>query len=112
TLALFAPHAPRTGYSKQYLHPDEEPYFSPGAREVGLTGADPRIALAICYELSVPAHAKAAFDAGAALYLSSVAKTAGGVERAHQRLAEISRKHGAQVLMANGVGPSGDGDCA
>lgn len=112
TLLGFAPGGPRTSYSKQYLHPDEDPYFSPGIPSVGLMGVGLKIAPAICYELSVPAHARAAFAAGAGLYLCSVAKTASGVEKAQGRLAEIAREQGAPVLMANCVGPSGDGECA
>jgi predicted amidohydrolase len=112
TLALFAPNSPRSSYSKRYLHADEEPYFSQGSSNIGLVESSPRIALAICYELSVPEHARTAFEGGAELYLCSVAKTATGVERAHPRLADIAREHGAQVLMVNCIGPSGDGECA
>ena len=55
------------------LTSDEEPYFVCGA-EAGFLG-DGKIALAICYELSVPAHSEEAYRGGADVYLVSVAKT-------------------------------------
>lgn len=112
SLVILSPAAPRRVYSKQYLHEDEEPFFTPGERSTGILGDAPRIGLAICYELSVPAHAEASLAAGAEIYLASVAKTAAGVVQASERLAEISRRSGIPSLMVNCVGPSGDGDCA
>lgn len=112
SLVLFAPQAPPRLYSKGYLHADEEPFFCPGELGMSMMDTSPRIALAICCELSVPAHAETAFRQGAEVYLCSVAKTAGGVERSHARLAEIARSRSAQVLMVNAVGMSGDGECA
>ena len=112
TLALFAPNSLRSSYSKRYLHPEEEAYFSPAPRVGGIWEAVPKIALSICYELSVPAHAEAAFNEGAELYLCSVAKTQKGVASAHLRLTEIARRNAAPVLMVNCVGASGDGVCA
>lgn len=112
SLAVFQPGRARWLYSKQHLHADEEPYFAPGVGCAGFLEGQPRIALAICYELSVPEHAAAAFQGGAGVYLASVAKTARGVEQASTRLAALARQHAAPVLMANCVGPSGDGVCA
>lgn len=112
SLLTFRPRRARHLYSKQYLHADEQPYFAPGAASSGILEGEPRIALAICYELSVPEHAAAAFRNGAGLYLASVAKTARGVEHACARLSALARQHAAPALMVNCVGPSGDGDCA
>lgn len=112
SLVLFSPQVPPRVYSKGYLHADEEPFFSPGELGTSMMDTTPRIALAICYELSVPAHAETAFRQGAELYLCSVAKTARGVETSHARLSEIARTRAAPVLMVNAVGMSGDGDCA
>lgn len=112
SLVVFRPGRPRYVYSKQYLHADEDPFFAPGERATGILGTGPKVGLAICYELSVPAHAEATLAAGADVYVASVAKTRRGVRQSSERLATIARQGGVPVLMANCVGPSGDGDCA
>lgn len=106
SMVLFQPHQSRQWYSKQSLHSDEEPFFVPGQGSTGFLGEDPRAALAICYELSVPEHAANASHKGATIYLASVAKTAGGIEKALPRLAEIAREYSMTVLMSNCVGQS------
>ena len=102
TMILFQPGMPRLAYSKRYLHADEEPYFVGGEEEVSLEGR--RIALAICYELSVPAHAEQARSGGAEVYLVSAAKTRAGMEKAGETLAEIARRYQMTVLISNCVG--------
>lgn len=108
-LVLFQPGQPRQLYAKKYLHADEEPFFVSGHSSVEFLGDNNDVALAICYELSVPAHAVRAHEKGAAIYIASVAKYARGVAAAHQRLAEIARDYGMTVLMSNSVGLA-DGD--
>ena len=112
SMVLFQPNQKRETYSKQYLHADEEPFFSPGKEHDGLITGQPKIALAICYELSVPEHAEYAVRHGADVYIASVAKTERGVVNASERLADIAKHHAMTVLMSNSIGPSGDGDCA
>ena len=107
-LVIFQPGQPRQSYAKQYLHPDEEPFFVRGRESPGLIHHHNTLALAICYELSVPAHAERASQNGADIYMASVAKSATGVLTAQQRLAEIARHYGIPVLMVNGIGPSDD----
>jgi len=112
SLLLFQPKLDRQAYSKQYLHADEAPYFVSGDDFPGLTIGGKKIALAICYELSVPAHTANACSESAAVYIASVAKTAGGLNNALSRLALIARTQSIPVLMANCVGQA-DGDiCA
>lgn len=108
-LVLFQPGRPRQLYAKKYLHADEEPFFVSGHSSVEFLGNNNQVALAICYELSVPAHAARAYENGAAIYMASVAKYARGVAAAHQRLAEIACEYGMTVLMCNSVGLA-DGD--
>lgn len=103
SLLLFQPHRQREIYSKRHLHPDEEPFFVSGQNITG-TIAQGQIALAICYELSVPRHAATAFRNGAEIYLASVAKTAEGVSRAAERLAQISRQYRMTTFMVNCLG--------
>ncbi len=108
SMLLFQPHQPRRVYSKKYLHVDEEPYFVAGQNFPILELGEVRIGLAICYELSLVEHEKAAFENGANVYLASVAKTAEGVTTASGRLSGVARKYNALVLMSNCVGPSDD----
>ncbi|AXE21446.1 carbon-nitrogen hydrolase family protein [Runella rosea] len=104
SMILFQPHTARGMYSKKYLHPDETPFFISGQSSVGLIGAQSNVALAICYELSIPEHSETAVKNGAELYLASVAKSAAGIEKAAQTLADIAKKHSMTVLMSNCIG--------
>jgi predicted amidohydrolase len=112
SLIVLQPHQPRYTYSKRHLHPDEEPYFVAGPDATGIVGNDQELALAICYELSVPEHATLAARRGAKVYLASVAKSLSGIDRALGRLAEIAREHALIVLMANCLGPCDGVICA
>ncbi len=103
-LLIFQPGQPRQVYAKRYLHPDEEAYFVRGQGTLSALG-EGTLALAICYELSVPEHAEEASKDGAKIYLASVAKTARGIEKAHERLAAIAQDYAMTVLVANCVGP-------
>ncbi len=100
----FQPGSPRQTYSKMLLHADELPHFQSGTRQVLLRQSGHVLAPAICYESLQPAHAEAAARSGADVYLASVAKSAGGVERASVHYPAIARQHGMAVLMANAVG--------
>lgn len=108
-LLIFQPCQPISVYYKQYLHADELPFFIPGHNTSVLLGSYVKIALAICYELSVPEHPKTAHEQGANIYIASVAKTPAGVAKAAQTLQATARTYGMLVLMANSIGPA-DGD--
>jgi predicted amidohydrolase len=112
TMVLFQPNKTPLANSKKYLHADEEPFFSCGHNLSGLIINDIPVALAICYEISVPEHAEHAAQDGAHVYIASVAKTATGVEKSFTRLSEIAGKYGMTVLMSNSVGMCEDGECA
>lgn len=111
TMVLFEPNKPRQANSKMYLHEDEEPFFVSGDNLPGLFINNTSIALAICYEISIPQHAEKAHKTGAQLYVASVAKTEKGVEKAWTGLSEIAGKYGLTVLMSNSVGMCEDGLC-
>jgi predicted amidohydrolase len=111
SLLIFQPNQARQLYSKQYLHADEEPFFVSGPNSPGLL-VDNKIALAICYELSIAEHAERAYQNGAEIYIASVAKSVQGVEQASRRLAEIAQKYAMTVLMSNCLGPSDNFDSA
>lgn len=102
SMILFQPWQSRQVYSKQYLHPDEYPYFKNGQQEVFL--AEKKVALAICYELFIPAHSENAAQNGSVIYIASVAKSAEGIKKASLQLANIAQQYGMTVLMANCTG--------
>lgn len=111
SMLLFQPSQPRQLYSKKHLHPDEYPFFVSGENYTGTIGNSKSIALAICYELSVPQHAENAFTRGAEIYIASVAKTANGIEKANESLTKIAKKYSMTVLMANCIGPCDGDEC-
>lgn len=104
SMILFQPHQSRQTYSKKYLHSDEEPFFVSGENCISLSGNQANIALAICYEISIPEHSENAYKNGAGIYIASVAKTKNGVEKAIDTLSHIARKYSMTVLMSNSVG--------
>ena len=81
-MLVFQPGRVPQTYAKQFIYPDEEPFFSCGNELIILTVGSYKIALAICYELSVPIHAETAHRNGANVYMASVAKSATGVVKA------------------------------
>lgn len=111
SMVLFQPDKGREVYAKQYLHADEEPYFVSGRSTVRLLGEDGDIALAICYEISVPEHVEDVYKCGAGIYIASAVKSTGGIEKAMERLAEIGEQYEMTVLMANAVGESDGFEC-
>ena len=86
-------------------------FFINDKNSTGLIGSNPNLALAICYELSVPKHSEDAFNRGAEIYVASVAKNANGVEKAIKNLSEIGKKYSMTVLMSNCIGQSGGYEC-
>ena len=104
SLVVFQPGTDRQVYSKQYLHPDEFPFFVNGNDPLYLGDETGKIALAICYEISVPEHSFEANAAGAAIYIASVAKTESGTRNAFTTLPQIAARYSMHVLMANCVG--------
>ena len=80
SMLIFQPGQAKKIYSKRYLHADEEPYFIRGQQQIFLEKNHHIIVPAICYELSIPEHAKHAYDNNADIYLVSVAKTEEGMD--------------------------------
>lgn len=112
SMILFQPHRERLVYAKKYIHPDEEEFFIPGQNFPTMAIAGNTVAFAICYELSVQAHADEAFQNGAAVYIASVAKFTNGVAKATQQLSEIAATRNVPVLMSNAIGAADGGMCA
>lgn len=112
SMVIFQPHRARHTYSKGYLHPDEDEFFVPGYSSSLLKVNGTNIALAICYEISVPQHLAASLEEKPEVYFASVAKFVSGIDKAFERLSEIAREHSLTVLMANSVGSSDGNKCA
>lgn len=108
SMISFQPGLERTCYSKQHLHPDELPFFTPGTRKRVLSQAGFVLAPAICYESLQPSHAEEAAEYGAQVYLASVAKSERGTALANSHYPMIAKKHSMTVVMANCVGPADD----
>jgi len=110
-MVLFRPHKPRKTYFKKYLHRDEEVFFVSGEAFPALQIDGTKIALAICYELSVDEHAETASGSAAKVYIASVAKTVKGTD-AICRLSDIASRYSMIALMANCIGESDGWECA
>ncbi len=103
-MLVFLPGRKPVVVGKRYLHPDEIAYFSPSEGSVGILDLAIKIAIAICYEISVVEHTAAVMEDDVALYLASVAKTADGVSASLSTLSEVARRYEVPVLMVNSVG--------
>lgn len=112
SMLLFQPHKARRAYSKSYLHPDEEAFFVRGRSSPHLQVNQTNIALAICYEISVPEHLESALKSGPGIYVASVAKFVNEINKAIERLSQVAGDCSMPVLMSNCVGFSDGGQCA
>ena len=111
SMILFQPNQPRQTYSKKYLHDSEDKYFVSGQNDKVVIHSKPEIALAICYELSVPQHSENAHKNGATIYLASVVEDINGVDRAMAKLSSIGNKYAMTVAMSNCIGKTGAYHC-
>jgi predicted amidohydrolase len=111
SMVLFHPQQVRQIYSKKYIHADEEPFFVPGTNSTCLIAHKSSVALAICYELSIPEHSADAAKSGAEVYIASVVKTPRQLEAAIARLSAIAKQYFMTVLMANCVGQCDGSQC-
>lgn len=112
SMILFQPNKPRQVYSKKYIHRDEEEYFVSGDNFTDLVINNTKIIFAICYEISVDEHTENAFDSGAEIYITSVAKFKSGIDKALERLSGIAKKYSTTVLMSNCIGQADGEECA
>lgn len=104
SMVVFQPGLPAAVYSKQFLHDDEKPYFSPGKDDLLISIENQNVAPAICYESLLPQHSEKASKAGAQMYMASVAKPIGGVEKAFGHFPKVAKEHNMAVFMANCAG--------
>lgn len=111
SMLIFQPGKAVSVYSKQYLHEDETPYFVPGPKAALFIGDDPKMAPAICYELSIQDHIDMAVKEKARIYLCSVAKTSSGLAAARDRLGRLAAEYGIVTVLANFIGDTEEGLC-
>jgi predicted amidohydrolase len=107
---IFQQNQPRQTYSKQYLHSSETPFFVEGNHHTFLSNN--QVALAICYELSIPEHSANAFQNGANVYVASTVNSYNGVDKDLNILSSIAKNYSMTVLMANCIGQTGEYNCA
>jgi predicted amidohydrolase len=111
SMVIFQPYTERQTYSKVYLHPDENAFFVSGQNPTSVIRNITNVALAICYELSVPEHSESAYKSGAEVYIASVAKSVDGVEKAVKTLSGIATRYSMTVLMSNSIGVCDGFEC-
>ncbi len=107
-MIILSPEKEPILYCKQHLHEDEKPFFAEGQKSVLIHKDEYIIAPAICYESLLEDHVVRATKLGANIYLASVAKSEGGIQKANQHYPQIARKYKIPVLMVNNIGPADD----
>ncbi|WP_157691849.1 GNAT family N-acetyltransferase [Polaribacter sp. KT25b] len=104
SMLIFQPNEKRVVYSKQMLHSDELPYFVCGNDQVILNIKEKKIAIGICFETLQSEHFLNANKEGADIYIASVAKPKGGIEKAYKHFPKIAREFSTPILMSNCIG--------
>jgi predicted amidohydrolase len=105
SMLIFKPNVAPAVYSKQMLHADELPCFVEGNTQTILDFNGIKIGLGICYETLQREHFVNAKKLGANIYVASVAKPKGGVEKAYEHFPKIADEFKIPILMSNCIGP-------
>jgi predicted amidohydrolase len=94
-------------YTKQFLHPGEEKYFTSSFDHNPLFKLDnERISLAICADIDHHLHAENAGKVESSIYISSIFFSPNGIPSAHNLLSNYAKKFSMNVLMSNFSGES------
>ena len=104
SMLIFEPNKERTTYSKQMLHSDELPFFVCGKKQTFLIINGMKIAIGICYETLQRKHFLNAKNQNIDIYIASVAKPEGGIEKAYNHFPKIATEFNTPILMSNCVG--------
>ena len=112
SLVFFFPDGTRKASSKKFLHSDEEQFFVAGENLPIVVMRKLRVAPAICYEISVDAHLEEAIRHSPDIYIASVAKSTGSIDKSLKRLCSIAKDYRIPVMMSNAVGPADNFECA
>ncbi|MEM8528754.1 MAG: carbon-nitrogen hydrolase family protein, partial [Bacteroidota bacterium] len=107
-MLIFQAHQAQQCYFKQQLHEDELPYFVEGEKQLVIELEGERIVPAICYESLRANHAAHANRLNASIYLASIAKPQGGLEKVIIHYPQIAKQHNMIVAMVNCIGFCGN----
>lgn len=103
----FLPDGTKAIYTKQYLHGEEEKYFTPSFKFNSLIEFEnERISLAICADISNIQHPIIASKKQTTLYIASIFYTPNGIEEAYNNLSNYAKNYAMNILMANYCGAS------
>lgn len=92
-------------YTKQYLHGDENNYFtSTFDHNPMLEIENENIAFAICADINNPKHPENAKNAGASIYTAGIFFEPHEMTKAHNVLSNYAKTHSMNVLMSNLIG--------
>lgn len=108
SMLIFQPNRERAIYSKQLLHEDELPYFVSGKHQTILNIKGIKIGIGICYESLQREHFLNAYTNGIHVYIASVAKPRGGIEKAYHYFPVIAKEFNIPILMSNSIGNCDD----
>jgi predicted amidohydrolase len=111
TMIIFRPNQQATTYSKKFLHEDEEPFFVSGDNFSSFVINNTKIALAICYEISVPEHARAAASTNPVVYVASAAKFKRHMESTIATLSKTAKDYSMIAMMSNCLGVCDGEEC-
>ncbi|WP_159467428.1 carbon-nitrogen hydrolase family protein [Dyadobacter sp. 3J3] len=104
---VFHPKGHEQIYTKQYLHDGEEIYYSPGTNDgLQIRLEDEAFSIAICADITNPAHAVRAASLNSTIYLASIFYTPNGIFEGYRDLQGYARDLSINVLMSNFGGPS------
>ncbi|MCF0055460.1 carbon-nitrogen hydrolase family protein [Dyadobacter sp. CY356] len=104
---IFYPDGREKVYTKQYLHDGEEIYFSPGTDDnLQINLEDESFSIAICADITNPAHAVKAASLNSSVYLASIFYTPNGILEGYKDLQGYASELSMSVLMSNFGGPS------
>lgn len=109
---VFAADGSQIIYTKQHLHPGEDAVFTAGNGGDLLSVESEHISLSVCADFAHPSHPRAAAQAGAGIYASSVLISDNGYAHDTDVLKAYAEEHSMAILMANHGGPSGGWACA
>ncbi|WP_297098785.1 carbon-nitrogen hydrolase family protein [uncultured Draconibacterium sp.] len=112
SMVIFQPQTERITYSKQYLYPPEEPFFTAAKNPMLLHLETEVVSPAICYEASNDAHWEYASQNNATIYIASVLSSVAGIDAEIKKLSGMAKTKNLVTFMANYVGPSGGYECA
>jgi predicted amidohydrolase len=104
---IFKPDNTTDIYTKQYLHPGEEVYFSSSFAYDPVVNLDIfRCSPAICADIDNPEHPEKAYKKNCNVYLPSIFFSPRGIPEAYENLKKYSGQYHMNVLMSNFCGTS------